>query len=894
MNKIQRFYNIPKHLFSFQTMTLFHLRELWSTQCGIEEEFDRSSICLGNIDNSIDGFDKIIVGSFNGILRVYKIDLNSDDLAKPNHFEISDLLLEADLRLPILQIQSGCLMSSDNVQLAVLHPEKVCVYSISCNKVSNVSSQLLRSIFVFCFCLAVSGVADHGNSSNILLIYELKLQTKAYNMLVGPMGTPKGKDIICVQSIDSNFDFFENESYLFSYRNINCDLCEMRDDKKDFQQNFPVEIAFIPKRDLLILITDSYVIDCYQYQEIALNADQQQKKFQLPDQVPKKSLAEWSYHFGEFVLDIQVVNLIDKWCLIALGERHLCVLHENGQLYFSKKLDLNPTSVFAFANDKQDSLIVIIGTQSNNLLIYQNEILRWATKIPFVPIAIRRGNFNEITGTIVLLSTQGQLAVSYLGTNPSLKLISIPSNGESNNSIEQMELELRELKNRINFDCNNTNSGSDQEQENLFNDQIQLSVDDWQRNSSDSMLTCALDLTPMRKVNNLKLIFHENDFYTIEPKERLFEALSESIQVKIRIINKDNPPIQNVIKMAIMFTRNNTVRIVNKQLRIPFDYLIKPMVNSNVQFQSSSSSTSSLSGSSSNMMIISKLILSRSNSSDEQFPTRMRCKSLLENLTEYFSPNIEDGLGFTFANFEQIFASIKSINRGDNVCFIVESNNAAGWLLSMQELLRQLFKKIPNNCFRLISFQINQNIIENILAATKSRVDCKMNIIKIKKEIEKFTEHFRVLQKQILVRSKEKTPVPLNNLQKVLFMIQQKIVKKMDILMILNSSIDECNHRLWIQLMILKLILKKFSKCKSEKLEQFVSLIAIKQMAHFDSNWEQLFQLGIHEIFDLNKELKNVSKSINFNVDDIEYLGQILRKIFTTMSENLITIDFDD
>lgn len=86
--------------------------------------------------------DKIIIGSFNGILRVFKIILNNDAIKnEQNLFQISDLLLEVDFKNPILQIASGYLLNSANVQLAILHPNKLCVYSISC--------KFLFSVFQF-------------------------------------------------------------------------------------------------------------------------------------------------------------------------------------------------------------------------------------------------------------------------------------------------------------------------------------------------------------------------------------------------------------------------------------------------------------------------------------------------------------------------------------------------------------------------------------------------------------------------------------------------------------------------------------------------------------------------------------------------------------------------
>ena len=70
--------------------------------------------------------DKIIVGSLGGVLRLYKshIDAFSSNNQQP--------LLEVDLGLPILALASGrFLPSSDSLHLLILHPRKVCVYSLS-------------------------------------------------------------------------------------------------------------------------------------------------------------------------------------------------------------------------------------------------------------------------------------------------------------------------------------------------------------------------------------------------------------------------------------------------------------------------------------------------------------------------------------------------------------------------------------------------------------------------------------------------------------------------------------------------------------------------------------------------------------------------------------------
>ena len=43
-------------------MSIFQIKELWSTNVGNSEEFDKNSICIGNIDNSDPPGTKIAVG----------------------------------------------------------------------------------------------------------------------------------------------------------------------------------------------------------------------------------------------------------------------------------------------------------------------------------------------------------------------------------------------------------------------------------------------------------------------------------------------------------------------------------------------------------------------------------------------------------------------------------------------------------------------------------------------------------------------------------------------------------------------------------------------------------------------------------------------------------------
>lgn len=127
--------------------SLFKTREIWSVKLDDEEGFHCNSLILANIDNETNGSgeneflchifsrqsyninsiyftDKIIVGSLKGILRVFSV--------RSNEYTANDLLIESDFGLPILQVAAGRLLAaSGNLTLAILHPRKISVYTIS-------------------------------------------------------------------------------------------------------------------------------------------------------------------------------------------------------------------------------------------------------------------------------------------------------------------------------------------------------------------------------------------------------------------------------------------------------------------------------------------------------------------------------------------------------------------------------------------------------------------------------------------------------------------------------------------------------------------------------------------------------------------------------------------
>ena len=139
------------------------------------------------MDNMDDvGETKIVLGSFSGILRVYKPSIPE--------YNVADLILEEDLGAPILQLRLGkFFLGTNQLGLAVLHPRKLAVYE-----------------------LAAGGAERNEGTSYYILEkhYEHALgidgeHFSVFNMCSGIFGGGDGHDNIVVQSIDGKLQIFE-------------------------------------------------------------------------------------------------------------------------------------------------------------------------------------------------------------------------------------------------------------------------------------------------------------------------------------------------------------------------------------------------------------------------------------------------------------------------------------------------------------------------------------------------------------------------------------------------------------------------------------------------------------------------------------------------------------
>ncbi|XP_067888703.1 protein PTHB1 isoform X2 [Heterodontus francisci] len=386
-------------------MSLFKARDWWSTVVGEQEEFDQGCLCVADVDNS--GNDKIIVGSYKGILRIY-----SPEPAKPGAaLHPEELILELQMQESVLQLEVGKFVSgTELLHLAVLHPRKLSVYAFS----------------------GTMGTVEHGNQYQLKLMYEHNLQRTACNLTFGGFGGVKGRDLICIQSMDGMLTFFEQESFAFGRFLPGCLL--------------PGPLKYSSRTDSFITVSSSRQVENYKYQVLAVATDAETRQDSEQQKLGsgKRLTRDWMVNIGEQALDICIVSFNQAGSsILVLGERNLFCFKENGQLRFMKKLEYNPSCFLPYTSVLEGTINTLIGNHNNKLLIYQDVTLKWVAQLPHVPVSVHVANFQDLKGVVVTLSDGGHLQCSYLGTDPSF--FQAPKVESRELDYDEMDTEMKEL-----------------------------------------------------------------------------------------------------------------------------------------------------------------------------------------------------------------------------------------------------------------------------------------------------------------------------------------------------------------------------------------------------------------------------------------------------------------
>ncbi|XP_029735561.2 protein PTHB1 [Aedes albopictus] len=399
-------------------MSLFKVCNWWKNQCpDVDSNYDSFSIHCTRLCLEEGEKDSIIVGSHAGHLSIYqpsnKASLDGEieeDQFFENVFQHSDVILETKLTLPVIGITSGKFTTASKTEtklhIAVLHPMKVCIYQI----------------------LTLDGIADHGDHTKLLLLYEHPLGKAAFSMCRGNFGGVKGRDFLCVQHMDGSLKFFEQDG--ISYE------CELPGER-----NIPSPIHYVSRTDCFVTVSPGWDLECYRYQDLS------ETNVSL-----RKSDPIWSICVGEYALDLNVHQISNvESVIIVLGENNLLCITDTGKLKFIKKLDYSPICFHSFIIgwywEPDTRLMIAVVSESGSLLLYEDSQIVWSAELPEIPVAISRANVSGLPGALVTLDNSGVLSVGFLGSEP--HLFKVPPLNLVPFEVEKCQKEMMELEKEI-------------------------------------------------------------------------------------------------------------------------------------------------------------------------------------------------------------------------------------------------------------------------------------------------------------------------------------------------------------------------------------------------------------------------------------------------------------
>ncbi|XP_050429055.1 protein PTHB1 isoform X2 [Adelges cooleyi] len=507
-------------------MSLFKVRDCWSTVCGQGETFSCDALTVFNLFGCTNGDheveqDNVILGSLDGVLRVYNGGLSCRSKVN-NCFSPSDLLVEVQTDSPILQVCTGKLVScSQKNYIAVLRPFSVLVCGIN----------------------QISGSTDHGDQYVMETIYEHKFECSAYQMVIGPFGGGISKrDFICILSLDGTMLVYEQQAIGF------------RTNLPLFLHPFPIK--YVQSIDAFVTLNSDLCLACYKYQELA-------------DPNLKQKWPTWSCNLGEIVYDIQTMTMTPSFTTIhVLGERHYYCFQGNGVLWFIKRLQYSPCCFYPYVLGKHPEarMMCMIVSDNDAVMVYEQIKLKWSAKLPYRPCVIARASSKELQGCLVLLSEFGDLRLCYLGTEPAIFMPPEKSAGV----FKDTKKKLAQLKEDF------QNISTEDETDTLPRLKLTARAIGVHAAVTGKQKCCDIevDLLPSLTTNSVQVVFLLIAPLTVSPSVIHLNDLTENTTIRTKVFRDEN----NVASVAssieftvcVYYSRDNEVPgSVQQTIRLP-------------------------------------------------------------------------------------------------------------------------------------------------------------------------------------------------------------------------------------------------------------------------------------------------------------------------------------
>ncbi|XP_063687264.1 protein PTHB1-like isoform X3 [Bolinopsis microptera] len=766
-------------------MSLFKSREWWYVHAGAGEDYDACNICIGNVDNSPDGLEKIIVGSLQGILRIYCPQTKGG-----NH---EDMMLEYQTDSPILGVDIGRLVGDSGVYLAILHPRKVVVCSVSVDTTTK----------------------DTGTFYNVSQVYSHKLERTACNMCLGSFGSVKNKDFICVQSMDGMLSFYEQDSFAFAR----------------FLPQFliPGPLCYVPSTDTFITSSSSNFVEAYRYQTLAVSTESESKD-QIKTGAGKRLRVDWKTNIGDNVVDVKIFNCADDnaTTIFVLGEHNLFALRENGVIRYMKKFDFNPSCFAPYASLSEGTVNMLVANYCRTCYVWQDTTLAWSSSFQHVPVFIGVLSVGQLRGHIVTLDETGKIYVSYLGTDPSLQTATPAENREIN--YDEKDQEMAKLQQVIR-DCTkpieHAPKVTDQPDFSIFVDPVNgLDIVGVKHEESDTeypTVTVKINLRCSSKISLDKVtltVAPEVPFYATQRSVVLTNVGSGPTSLATFSIYNTGQRVASdlVVPLVAHYTNNhNSPRSVHNSVQLPLQ------------------------------LVVTATCPEKTAAHKITIETNKPAVNLLELFSE-MNCEAEGGQNGCVA-FKCASGEIVTLLAAKNSQkYRIQSNSFLALYIVIKQFLTKLrrhFEKIGGPQPLSITFP-GPVPLQEYFDIIDSRFELRVRQRSYREMLSQRAQQFRAIQRRLLTRFKDKTPSPLQNMDTLLEGTYQQILALADVDLQTTKALEEADHALSTATKLLLLLVKLWCPALDDKQSAVLqSCLTPDVNSADDVGWEEMVDASI-------------------------------------------------
>ncbi|XP_066595732.1 protein PTHB1 [Prorops nasuta] len=792
-------------------MSLFKTKEWWRTECGSQESFDRQSLLVSPLFGT-DTKDIIIVGSHSGYLRVFSPSSQWDEEAKaPTGYKTSDMIVEMKLEDCIIDIKTGRFVSgSQDLHLAVLMPTKLAIYSAALRKGSDEQGST-------------------GDHCQLEEAYKHALKKFPLSLITGPFGGARGRDFICIQCLDGTLIFYEQEAQVFTQVLKN--------------RLLPEPMIYVSRNDVFVTSSTAWILEFYRYQTLAEFGRSSSSKEREGTSETKKTLEpDWSYNIGEAILDIEAVTLSSfEVGVVVLGEKNLyCLKGSSAALKCIKRLEYKPLCFRPYVIEPDGKLMVLVIADTSTLMIYEGTTLKWSAQLPFAPVAVTRAYFQNLDGAIVTLSDNGQLEVSYLGSEPSLFIAPpVQRRGYDYVAAEREFLELRRMlkKSKTSGDQLTTAATDVELQMNVVvspdlepcsynrtTDAIGDQQQDKGYSESKQSLMCRVnvELSSYTPLVDVQVSIHVSKPLV---SSKIFENVSNLCErhvIQVLIYLKDDLlPYSNEVKVTASYeTDKGCLRIVEKSAKTPLKFLLRPCPPENTNVFTA-------------VVKCSEALLGFS----QLFP---------EFASEHVQSKLSNALGVQHVESGRV---VTIVSGSTSNRYRIQSTDGLAVTLVFQQLVNRLKERSSGTLLT----SIGQQHVHLVQSQLDAHFHCRIHIDKIMTEINLLTAQLRNIERKLLraIRSRNTQSLTARGLPFLLDATYSSILGLLDQLDQAKNEREKASHGLQNSLRFLLSLLRL--NVSEEKYPILESAIDFGPQLRDQVDWEEVADVTLSVLLKSSK-----------------------------------------